>query len=97
MPWMILFRIGMMLGTVALVGGLYWHYTNTIAENKRLTTELYTANSTIIALDTLVEKQNQIRANERTLIDEIEKTPAEQDGPTAVVLFDAIGRLHAKP
>lgn len=94
MPWLFIFRIGLILSTVALVGGVYLHYTYTLAENKRLTSELKTANSTIVALDTLVEKHNQIRNDERDLIDDIENSPAEHDADTAIVLLDAIRRLH---
>ncbi|MGB0818881.1 MAG: hypothetical protein ACPGQQ_08195 [Candidatus Puniceispirillaceae bacterium] len=70
------------------------HYSQTLAENKRLTSELETANATILALDQVVKAHNEIRENERNLIDAIEATPDSADAPTAPVLLDAIGRLH---
>lgn len=94
MPWLLLFRVGVIFSSVALLGGLYWHYTHTIAENQRLRVELHDANATITALDTLVKAHNQIRETERGLIDEIEAAPAEHDAPTAPVLRSAIERLH---
>lgn len=75
------------------IGGIVWHYKSTIEENKRLTNELKTANTTIESLDKLANAQRDIRNNERDLIDEIDRTDSAQDAPTAPVLLDAINRL----
>nr|DAQ81608.1 MAG TPA: Protein of unknown function (DUF2570) [Caudoviricetes sp.] len=88
------FRIGLAAALIALGGGLWWHYTHTMAENKRLQAELSTANKTIAALDEAAKKHDAIRNKERDLIDEIDAAPAEADARTAPVLLDAIGRLQ---
>lgn len=69
-------------------------YQHLKSENKRLTSELTTANSTITALDNVAKKNAAIKEKTDGLVDEIEKEPESNDAPTAPVLLNAIDRLR---
>lgn len=93
---LLLGKIRLILGAV-VIGGvvlMLLHYNHVINKNKRLMREIQTANSTIVALDSLVSTQKMIRDNEKDLINAIENTPEDHDAVTAPVLLDAINRLH---
>jgi hypothetical protein len=87
-------QIALFFAVLAACGGLYWRMVYLEAQNIKLTSELVSANQTILALDNVVKAHNQIRETERNLIDDIEAAPNEHDAVTAPVLLDAINRLQ---
>lgn len=83
--------IGIVLAAVAF---FVWDYTNTKAENKRLTNEIKTANTTIDQLGTKLDRENGITIQKDKLIKDIHNAPETDDGPVAPVLRRTIERVH---
>lgn len=82
---------------VAILGGfcyIVYDYETLKVDNKRLTSELTTANSTITALDQAAKDKAALQKKTDGLIDDIEKEPQSNDAPTAPVLLNAIKRLR---
>ena len=80
---------------VLVAGALFvgWHYKATLGENKRLTIEIQTANSTIEKLDDKFEAEKLITKNTESILDEIRNSPDSDDGPVAPVLDRVLDRL----
>lgn len=87
-------EIVLVVAILGAFGYAVWDYQATKAENKRLSSELTTANYTITALDTLVKKNREIEAERDGRIEEIDKEPETNDAPTAPTLLNAINRLR---
>ena len=87
-------KIGLFVAIMGVFCNIAWDYQATKAENKRLTTELTTANSTITALDEIAKKKQAIQEKTDGLIDQIEKEPETNDADTAPVLYNSIMRLR---
>lgn len=91
MLWQIKLAIGVFLLVVASY--FYFDYTHAKAEKARLEQEVLKANTTIEGLNSFVKQQQLLIESERESINEIDNTPANQDGPIAPVLRRTLNRL----
>lgn len=79
---------------VAAVGFFIWDYNATKAENKRLESELVSANTAIEQLGMKLDAEANITINRDEMIRSIRNAPESDDGPIAPVLRNVIEQLQ---
>lgn len=89
-----MWKVWVLLAFAAVYGVFIWDYSQLRQDNQDLRDDIATANKRITAQNKILMGIEDIRTNERTLLNEIERTSAEDDAPTAPVLLNAIVRLH---
>jgi hypothetical protein len=78
----------------ALIGLFVWHYKSTVEENKRLTTQIQSANGTIDKLGKRFDMENDINVQSNNVKKALK---GKEDGAVAPVLdtsIDAIDGLR---